>query len=1218
MAKCVLNRGASPPEKEWLEGKDDVYQTGTRCENIVHTINEYKKSVGWLSAGAPTETPSGYNYVELTKEMNSFIEQGTYEWMTSFEQLGPRWGKTGAAGTGQDTTREDGHIYEDASFVATPQELTILPIEGDPENATDMTNVFNTLYKQNASGLGFAGKAEEIVRKESFFHGKEIIVHSRTVESEVNIRYRIQQLKGMMDMLSVMETKTLGFENAKSKPKGRDYIDVWTDWDNAAEEYLKLLEALQDEGQRLISYNEQHKEIINKNADAARGELEELQHKKIACKMKAQGKGEQDVPGTGANNRARTGAKTANELCSDNQLSATEEARLKELAAVVERADSAGNSALSQLIAASQEPTRRTFKEQCLLLSHIEQFVKYRYVMDDDGTTEKRLPYKSSNLSYRAPGSAGGPSTTKTTKVRTNACLLADREPWGFMNQLVSDPSYSALFNIENKYLSQLQPMIKLYKISMDSTKDEKEIEVNFDNAFNSKFDAVLGNTKKRGFGVGIQNFTFSYEGSDPFAVKKSIKAKLSIFAASFDDLLVDRGGYKYADLALKTGRGYKDRLSFDNQAKMPALEDLNFRLKAVVGWSIPAGGEILGATDSQSRSLKDAINNSFVTLNLTPTIHEFDINDQGQVVFHINYLAYVDHFFDGPNFNIFADPEIQKKEVVRKIRMAEIQRDCARADAEKKLDNLKEDMKDEIYDDKINQLASLVGSLLFYKKIYYKRLPKKELNNFNSQGPYWKFDLFSDEAFAGDANPDSLDQSVIDGQSEQIGTKIARAHTPPTGEVPDLADTVVSDIDQNEYVAWFYLSDLIDVIMNNIGSVLDDMPAAIMASNEIGSASKKMESDKYKRLSENYKKFRVVLGPLELVTPKSIGLEHFNANLGDIPVSLSYFMDWLTDRTIKNDQFSYSLPIFLKDLLNNLVRNFLNEDRCFDINAKQRIRVFSSAVTSISDPNWTPSHADGDEITKWIIGQWDGGYSGPGPGIGLDGKSAGNKKMRRLDMYHLAQNPKRSGHVSQPLLHVFGDRNSPINYRGVDHTYNYQVFYAGRTQPQALMSGDETLDSAAGVFHFVLGKPNGIVKNIQLTKTDAPGLKEVRFEQEGYDGLMQLREVYDATITCYGSPNIFPGTYIYVNPRGFSPESKHYKDLARSVNGKNVIDNASLTRYGIGGYYMVTRAETTFGPGECETEITAKWVAELATQKSPSQHKGGSPGPRKPTKCQT
>ena len=1216
MAKCVLNRGASPPEKEWLEGKDDVYQTGwTRCEAILHTISEYKKSVGWLSAGAPTETPSGYNYVELTNELKEFIQyQNDYQ---SFEAYATYWGnlKGSADYIGFKTKKKPGHIYSNASFVATLKELTILPIKGDPENATDMTNVFNTLYNQNESGLGFAGKAEEIVPRESRLHGPEVIAHSRTVESEVNIRYRIQQLKGMMDVLQSTETPTEF--TGKISTKGRSYEAVWNDWHLAAEEYLKLLEALQDEGQRLISYNEQHKEIINKNADAARGELEELQHKKIACKMKTQGKGEQDVPGTGANNRARTGAKTANELCSGKQLSATEEARIKELAAVVERADSAGNSALSQLIAASQEPTRRTFKEQCLLLSHIEQFVKYRYVMDDDETTEKRLPYMNSKLSYRAPGSAGGPSTTKTVNIAANACLLGDREPWGFMNQLVSDPSYAALFNIENKYLSQLQPMIKLYKISMDSTKDEKEIEVNFDNAFNSKFDAVLGNTKKRGFGVGIQNFTFSYEGSDPFAVKKSIKAKLSIFAASFDDLLVDRGGYKYADLALKTGRGYKDRLSFDNQAKMPALEDLNFRLKAVVGWSLPAGGEILGATDSQSRSLKDAINNSFVTLNLTPTIHEFDINDQGQVVFHINYLAYVDHFFDGPNFNIFADSEIQKKEVVRKIRMAEIQRDCARPDAEKKLDNLKEDMKDEIYDDKMNQLSSLVSSLLFYKKIYYKRLPKKELNNFNSQGPYWKFDLFSDEAFAGDASPDSLDQSVRDGTAQKIRTQTARAKDQPTGDVPDLADTVVSDIDQNEYVAWFYLSDLIDVIMFNIDIALHKMPTAIWASKEIGSATKKMESDKYKRLYENYKKFRVLLGPLELVTPKSIGLEHFNANLGDIPVSLSYFMDWLTDRTIKNDQFSYSLPIFLKDLLNNLVRNFLNEDRCFDINAKQRIRVFSSAVTSISDPNWAPRGIDNDEITKWIFNQGAAGR-GPGPGIGLDGKAAGNKHGRRLDMYHLAQNPQRSGHASQPLLHVFGDRNSPINYRGVDHTYNYQVFYAGRTQPQALMSGDETLDSAAGVFHFVLGKPNGIVKNIQLTKTDAPGLKEVRFEQEGYDGLMQLREVYDATITCYGSPNIFPGTYIYVNPRGFSPESKHYKDLARSVNGKNVIDNASLTRYGIGGYYMVTRAETTFGPGECETEITAKWVAELATQKSPSQHKGGSPGPRKPTKCQT
>tara|TARA_Y100000034_G_C6613657_1_gene267342 strand:- start:83 stop:553 length:471 start_codon:yes stop_codon:yes gene_type:complete len=144
-----------------------------------------------------------------------------------------------------------------------------------------------------------------------------------------------------------------------------------------------------------------------------------------------------------------------------------------------------------------------------------------------------------------------------------------------------------------------------------------------------------------------------------------------------------------------------------------------------------------------------------------------------------------------------------------------------------------------------------------------------------------------------------------------------------------------------------------------------------------------------------------------------------------------------------------------------------------------------------------------------------------------------------------------------------------------------------------------------------MIGKPQGIVKNIQLIKTDSPGLKEVRFEQEGYDGLSQLREVYDAKITCYGSPNIVPGTYIYVDPKGFAPKDHAGKyTYAHAALGKEQrIDTMMLTRYGIGGYYMVIKAENSLGPGEFNTTITAKWVAELgagdATRKGP-----------RPTKC--
>ena len=89
-------------------------------------------------------------------------------------------------------------------------------------------------------------------------------------------------------------------------------------------------------------------------------------------------------------------------------------------------------------------------------------------------------------------------------------------------------------------------------------------------------------------------------------------------------------------------------------------------------------------------------------------------------------------------------------------------------------------------------------------------------------------------------------------------------------------------------------------------------------------------------------------------------------------------------------------------------------------------------------------------------------------------------------------------------------------------------------------------------------------------------GLKELRFEKEGFDGLTQLREVYNASIDCFLNVSALPGSYIYIDPRGFSPEA-----------------GVNYSQFGIGGYYMITRAEHSIAPGKADTKIIAKWVAD-------------------------
>ena len=120
------------------------------------------------------------------------------------------------------------------------------------------------------------------------------------------------------------------------------------------------------------------------------------------------------------------------------------------------------------------------------------------------------------------------------------------------------------------------------------------------------------------------------------------------------------------------------------------------------------------------------------------------------------------------------------------------------------------------------------------------------------------------------------------------------------------------------------------------------------------------------------------------------------------------------------------------------------------------------------------------------------------------------------------------------------------------------------------------------------------MIKNIKLDRTTITGLKELRFEQEGFDGLEQLREVYDVSIDTFAMPTVVPGTYIFVDPRGFAPESVPYDPSGAQQNKSFGSAGIELTKFGIGGYFMVTKAETTLREGLAETKISAKWVAAL------------------------
>ena len=843
------------------------------------------------------------------------------------------------------------------------------------------------------------------------------------------------------------------------------------------------------------------------------------------------------------------------------------------------------------------------FKEQCYLLSNIFTIANYKknildkaqVLLDADFDEGVESGSKEEFAIFAAISSAKAIQRKQSDPPYS---VMIDGDSYGFINKLTQNPNQLSLFNMRNHDISTLQPQIRLYKIGYDDDDKTQEIEFKFDSHHNQskELQFALKNRNKRGSGTGIKNFNFTYDGSNPFSAKKSIKARLTIFANTFDELLECKGkcdedskpfdGYKYVDLALKTSNTQKisasDCKGTNVRRKLnDELSKLNFRLKAVVGWAFPKGN-----TSHMTDGVKDAIYDSFVTLNLTPTTHDFSFDEMGRVTFTINYLAYVEDFFDQKNFNIFMSTTDSQTIVYNQIKRNleyEYWSDKCEPD---QLNKIKKSYAEQIHEEKRQIVSQLVLSLQMESKIYYINMPYEGLRDWMSKGPF-----SSTEKSAAVLHEDASDMAL----RTTIGKALKRWDGHSKARSVAMSLSVIDP--NNATIPFFYLCDLVDLVIEGIQNSLKELSRKNYTGGSVNSCMAELKKKELKKSLYQFQRYRIVLGPLEIVNQQN-SLESTHVNFGDLPISVKYFVEWLTDRLAKKQESVYPLGKFMNDLMQGLVRNFLNNDGCFNYPIRQKTSLQQAAVTAY---RYTELETISHEYAYIDASQHK---SGGAKRVKYYGGSTSRATAGVLAGVHAADGTIAKGSKGWPLLNVSGKRGeNDGGHGGVQNEDNYLIFYAGRTQPLEKMTGDTATDAQAGIMHYVLGKDRGIIKNISLTKTDTKGLAEVRFEQEGFDGLKQLRVVYDVNIDTYPNVQAFPGTYIFVDPRGFAP----------STNLKPG-DPLNLTQYGLGGYYMIIRSEHTFGSGMANTRIFAKWVNHLAHEPDEDT----TSDDYKPSKCTT
>jgi hypothetical protein len=824
------------------------------------------------------------------------------------------------------------------------------------------------------------------------------------------------------------------------------------------------------------------------------------------------------------------------------------------------------------------------FSEQCFMLSNLYKFVEARKDQDELAG----LPYALDN--YTTPELLDRLENSAQLKsyIDSNKPINIQGDPFPFINKLTVNSNQAALFDLREEQLSAFTPRIRLFKSEFNpKTFKEEEIEIKFDAHAGVEVKEFMKNKGRggRGLGVGVKSFSFSYDGTDPFSAKKAISAKLDLYAPSFSDLLKDRIGtvvgggsqktYKYVDLALKTGgnltESKKKKLT---QVQLENADKLNFRIRVLVEFA--ASKDVLRTfRNEQSRYsgvLKNAVYDSAISIYLTPTIHQFNFDEAGGVEFSIDYLAYIEDYFSQSNFDIFTENSKLRKARDQVLQYFKEQ-NCDKKDG---YDKFKEEDQQFVERANLQSLNSVVRELFLSQKIYFISLTDQSLREFlNNPYSIGKIKLKKQSLAELEKDATEIMSSVL---NEAGGGSYEEVEDEPTAadKKREIVASLVAHSENTRKISFVYVNDIISIVMKmiddslkkddgnlaasdmNIGKYINEIAASLASTEELNKAVKTDPVEKLKaaRTYQAYKQMRVVLGPAEIGMSEN---KYVQCCIGDIPISLNYFIDFLTEKVLSKNLSSYPLSKFIKDLINDCVKNFVNDDTCYKVNIGERLQLNSTTVLAydVRENSYTE-----DNLSDLIASTMR---------VKKDGEPVATREVLMLDKI----NPK-----AFPLLSISGPRGpDPRTFLKIDKMRNYYIFSASRKYPANSYVGDRAIDAKNGIFHYILGEDRGMMKTISLDRTNTPGLKELRFEQEGYAGLEQLREVYNANITTFLNVQSFPGTYIYVEPNGFDPTATE-----------------DLSRFGVGGYYMITKTRHTIQPGNAETEINAAWIASKGT----------------------
>lgn len=824
-----------------------------------------------------------------------------------------------------------------------------------------------------------------------------------------------------------------------------------------------------------------------------------------------------------------------------------------------------------------------------------------------------RLNLEAFSTAYYTTNGSLHRATSHQRRTRPHESIYQDSmSPATIINKLAFSPRSGPFIDARTHEISQLTPMIRLFKTyyNEETNRIDEEIEFQFDGG--SQPEKSLSSRT----GVGIKSFEWNLNATNPSTVKNDITATLTLYFQGFNELTREHTytetktgkikRWQYQDLLIRPQRRDKETT---NTQPIPAgstacsdrsrgIYDSRFyEVKALVGWSPP------NTLESSSKVLVESIKNQQMPLFLTLIDHEFSFTQEGTYELKITYRARMEALNSDPRLDVLTTPA--RKEAVHAllVKMKEARKNC---DSKEAIQDIQDEIALEREVDRDRLASSIIEGLepyIYISSVKTEDIHKALLDSTSGADIMTVKNLVINRWQVQNAiknNDEKLKEKLIKQlkakqvESSGKGTpkqkeEAEKAATGDPATAPDNPNMIDISDPSTTRIPWFYFGDLVDVVVRHAienNSVGSDQNDGIVPGVDLKNLTYLMGTYDYTKIGRW--DFASVGGGVKVLTPFEI--ERKVGHLSAVPITVASYNSWFIRNVVDAERATFPISEFLRSFIQQVVVPVLNR-KCFDTD---NFKVsFTSGQLEYRD---TPKKGDWIEISPLIPKT---------AAISLPPVKDASKEMNPLEQFRV--NPKEVDEfisAKEINLASFVPPEKDLDFKiptrrdnsisqTVQDSYHVSVFY--------LLSQDsfrdfgppldpkvdrQSRDEKRGVYHLYLGADVGLVKEVSFSKVDAPYLREARIQQDSLNPLAQLAATYNVNLKMVGNTIFWPGQYIFVNPVGFG-------------TGQPWDIDSISNQLGLGGYHLITEVKSFVEDGQYETTI--KGLFEFSGDGCPS-----------------